>query len=147
MRRMANVVGVVAFLVVGFGGVAVAQNVGTQDLVDGLKDPTRWLSYSGDYTGKRHSPLTGISPANVGDLEAQWTFQTGVLGKFEATPIILDGIIYISGPAKQRVGDRRTDGPHDLAIPARPSGWVECLLWKGQSWPGRFRRQVVHGDA
>jgi alcohol dehydrogenase (cytochrome c) len=95
MRRIANGL-LVVFLV--FGTVSVAQNVVTEDLVDGLKDPTSWLSYSGDYSGKRHSPLTGITPANVEGLKAEWTFQTGVLGKFEATPIVLDGIIYISGP-------------------------------------------------
>ena len=31
--------------------------VTTQDLLDGLKHPGRWLTYSGDYSGRRHSPL------------------------------------------------------------------------------------------
>ena len=97
MKRIANGVGLIALIVVAFSGVSVAQNVVTQDLVDGLKDPTKWLSYSGDYSGKRHSPLDQLTPDNVDGLRAEWTFQTGVLGKFEATPIILDGIIYISG--------------------------------------------------
>ena len=33
-----------------------------QDLLDGLKDPTRWLTFGGDYSGQRHSPLTQITP-------------------------------------------------------------------------------------
>src|SRR6478752_9305336 len=45
------------------------------DLLDGLKNPERWLTYSGDYTGQRHSPLKQITPANVSRLSSQWTFQ------------------------------------------------------------------------
>jgi alcohol dehydrogenase (cytochrome c) len=75
-----------------------AQGISSKDLLDGFANPARWLTYSGDYSGRRHSPLTQITPANVSQLSAQWTFQTGVAGKFEATPIGLDGILYITGP-------------------------------------------------
>jgi alcohol dehydrogenase (cytochrome c) len=71
-----------------------------QDLLDGLKNPTRWLMYSGDYSGARHSPLTQISPSNVQRLTAQWTFQVEnmVTGRgFEATPLLIDGVLYITG--------------------------------------------------
>jgi alcohol dehydrogenase (cytochrome c) len=67
------------------------------DLVDGLKDPSRWLTYSGDYSGQRHSPLTQITPENVDRLTAQWTFQTGTLGSFQTTPIVVDGVLYVTG--------------------------------------------------
>jgi alcohol dehydrogenase (cytochrome c) len=72
-------------------------HVTPQDLMEGLKDPTRWLMYSGDYSGQRHSPLTQITPENVGQLSAQWTFQTGTLGSFQTTPIVLDGVLYVTG--------------------------------------------------
>src|SRR3954453_14104008 len=75
-----------------------AQGISSKDLLDGFANPARWLTYSGDYSGRRHSPLTQITPANAAQLTAQWTFQTGVAGKFEATPIVLDGILYITGP-------------------------------------------------
>ena len=71
-----------------------------QDLLDGLKHPSRWLTFSGDYTGRRHSPLTQITPANVHRLGAQWTFQPEnmVPGRgFEGTPVIIDGTMYITG--------------------------------------------------
>ncbi|MEX2582838.1 MAG: PQQ-dependent dehydrogenase, methanol/ethanol family [Gemmatimonadota bacterium] len=75
------------------------QEIGSEDVLAGLSNPARWLSYSGDYTGQRHSPLAQVTAANVEDLEAQWTFQTGVSGhKFEATPIVVDGILYVTGP-------------------------------------------------
>jgi PQQ-dependent dehydrogenase (methanol/ethanol family) len=72
--------------------------VTAQDLRDGLKNPTRWPNYGGDYGNQRHSPLTQITPANVNRLTAQWQFQTDTLGKFEAAPLVLDGVIYITGP-------------------------------------------------
>jgi alcohol dehydrogenase (cytochrome c) len=75
--------------------------IATQDLVNGLANPERWLTHSGDYTGKRHSPLTQITPANVGTLAPVWSFQTGVgfgrNAKFEATPIAIDGTLYVTG--------------------------------------------------
>jgi alcohol dehydrogenase (cytochrome c) len=71
--------------------------VTSQDLLNGLNDPEKWLTYHGTYDGQRHSPLTQITPANVAQLSAQWTFQTGVLGAFQATPVVIDGVIYITG--------------------------------------------------
>ena len=71
--------------------------VTSQDLVDGLKDPTRWLTNGGEYNGQRHSPLTQITPENVAQLVAQWTFQTGTLGSFQTTPIVIDGVLYATG--------------------------------------------------
>jgi len=77
--------------------IANAAPITTRDLLDGLKDQTRWLTYSGTYNGQRHSPLTQITPENVGGLMAQWTFQTGQLGSFQTTPIVIDGVLYVTG--------------------------------------------------
>jgi alcohol dehydrogenase (cytochrome c) len=66
-------------------------------LEDGLTNPQRWLTYSGDYTGRRHSPLTQITPANVANLQPEWTFTTGERALLEATPLVLDGMLYFSG--------------------------------------------------
>jgi len=74
-----------------------APQVTSQDLLDGLKDPTRWLTYGGNYSGQRNSPLTQITPENVGQLVAQWTFQTGTLGSFQTTPVVADGVLYVTG--------------------------------------------------
>jgi alcohol dehydrogenase (cytochrome c) len=71
-----------------------------RDIVDGLKDPTRWLTYSGDYSGRRHSPLTQITPSNVHRLAPEWTLQTGTMTRgrgFEATALAWDGVLYVTG--------------------------------------------------
>jgi alcohol dehydrogenase (cytochrome c) len=74
--------------------------IGSADLLAGFKNTSRWLSYSGDYTGTRHSPLIEITPANVSRLVPRWTFQseTAAVGRgFEATPIVVDGVIFMTG--------------------------------------------------
>jgi alcohol dehydrogenase (cytochrome c) len=74
--------------------------VTARDLLDGFKNPARWVTYSGDYTGQRHSPLSNITPANVHRLVPEWTFQTGTLTRgrgFEATPLAWDGVLYVTG--------------------------------------------------
>src|SRR5213594_1189396 len=85
-------------------GLAVGQEISNQQLLDGLKNPSRWLTYSGDYSGQRHSPLTQITPSNVQQLSVQWAFQTGVPGRFEASPIIIDGMVYVTGPSNNAWG-------------------------------------------
>ena len=80
-------------IAVGLGLVASAQNVTPEQLQKGLADPGTWLTYGGDYGSQRHSPLTQIAPANVEQLSVQWAFQTNQLGKFESTPLVLDGLL------------------------------------------------------
>jgi len=81
----------------GAAAIASSALITNGDLLDGLKDPTRWLSYSGTYDGQRHSPLTQITPENVDRLTPQWTFQTGQLGSFQTTPLVIDGVLYVTG--------------------------------------------------
>ena len=85
--------------------VAVAQQapvprlVSQEEIEQGLPvDGSRWLTFGGDYSNQRHSPLTQITPANVDRLVPQWTFQTGVAEKFETTPLLRDNVLYVTGP-------------------------------------------------
>jgi alcohol dehydrogenase (cytochrome c) len=75
-----------------------AQDITGRDLLAGFSDPTQWLSVYGDYSGQHFSPLTQITPANAAQLSPAWTFQTGVLANFEATAVVVDGVIYYTGP-------------------------------------------------
>ena len=73
--------------------------VTAQEILGGLPpDGSRWLTFGGNYTNQRHSPLTQITPANVNRLVPVWTFQTGTLGNFEATSLLRDNILYVTGP-------------------------------------------------
>jgi competence ComEA-like helix-hairpin-helix protein len=56
---------------------------------------TGWMSHDGDPGGSRFSPLTQITPANVGTLQAAWTFDTGT-PSIQVTPLVVDGMMYVS---------------------------------------------------
>ena len=96
MRTATGLASVALAMMIGV--TAIAQNVTNEQLQKGLADTTAWLNYNGDYSGQRHSPLAQITPANVGGLSVQWAFQTAQLGKFETTPIVLNGVMYVTGP-------------------------------------------------
>jgi alcohol dehydrogenase (cytochrome c) len=57
-----------------------------------------WPGYHGDYSGRRHSSLTQITPANVGKLGLAWAFQTDQQATLKSTPLLVDGILYFTVP-------------------------------------------------
>jgi alcohol dehydrogenase (cytochrome c) len=68
------------------------------DLLAGLPaDGSKWLMYHGNYFGHRYSPLTQITPQNVNQLKAAWTFQTRLTPNFQTTPIFVDNVLYVTG--------------------------------------------------
>jgi alcohol dehydrogenase (cytochrome c) len=86
----------VAVLLVAVAEYHLAAQVTYQRLLDSAKEPHNWLTYSGSYTGNRYSLLNQITPANVKDLEQKWVFQGNVLGAWQSTPLVVDGIMYVT---------------------------------------------------
>ena len=78
--------------------VAAAATLGAQVSFDRIlnasREPQNWLSYSGSPFNQRYSELTQITPANVKNLQQQWVWQARSLEKFEATPLVVDGVMY-----------------------------------------------------
>src|SRR5690242_20515222 len=75
-------------------------------------DPSDWLTYSGNYSGHRYSALNQITRANVARLKVAWMYQTNDLNQFEVTPIVADGVMYISEPPSNAAAlDLRTGRP------------------------------------
>jgi PQQ-dependent dehydrogenase (methanol/ethanol family) len=67
-------------------------------LVAAGNQSANWLVYGGDLANTRFVPNDEINANNVGDLELQWIFQTGIIGSFETTPIVEDGVMYLTAP-------------------------------------------------
>jgi alcohol dehydrogenase (cytochrome c) len=63
-------------------------------LLHANREPQNWLTYSGSPMSQRYSLLTQITPANAKNLELQWVWQARSLEKFEATPLVVDGVMY-----------------------------------------------------
>jgi alcohol dehydrogenase (cytochrome c) len=55
-----------------------------------------WLSYNGDYTGRRYSILHEVSASNVAQLRAQWVFHAPNSSSLEVTPVVVDGIMFVT---------------------------------------------------
>lgn len=72
--------------------------VSYDQIVHTARNPENWVTYSGDYSGERYSELKQIDAKTVSRLAPAWVFQTQVLGKFETTPLVIDGIMYFTGP-------------------------------------------------
>jgi alcohol dehydrogenase (cytochrome c) len=63
-------------------------------ILNAQREPHNWLSYSATLDNQRHSALDQVSVRNVAALELQWVWQARSLEKFEATPLVVDGILY-----------------------------------------------------
>ncbi|HEY1760520.1 MAG TPA: acido-empty-quinoprotein group A [Bryobacteraceae bacterium] len=77
---------------IGFGLVASAQTV---DLLHPAADS--WLTFHGDYSGRRHVDFAAITPENVGKLQQVWRFQAGQQ-QIKASPILANGVLYVTVP-------------------------------------------------
>lgn len=87
--------------------LTLAAQVPYERIRDAAKEPGNWLTYSGNYQGHRHSPLTEITPANVGGLKVKWAYQFPA-GHNQTSPIVVDGVIYITSPNRAAALDPHT---------------------------------------
>ena len=76
--------------------IGVQGQVTSQRLVNASTEPQNWLTYSGSYWSQRYSLLDQITPANVKNLKLQWVYQAPVAGNWQTTPIVADGVMYIT---------------------------------------------------
>jgi alcohol dehydrogenase (cytochrome c) len=86
-----------AFLLVAVTGSLWAQGgngVTFDRILHASREPQNWLTYSGTIDGQRYSPLTQVTPGNVKNLELQWVWQAKSVEKFEATALVVDGVLY-----------------------------------------------------
>ena len=77
-------------------GAGLAAQVSGDRLLRARDTPQDWLTYSGAYDGWRYSLLRQIDPTNVKNLEMKWMLQAQVAGPWEVSPIVVDGIMYLT---------------------------------------------------
>ncbi len=88
------------------GEAPATSDVNHERIQNATSEPENWLTYYGTYDGQRHSRLDGINRDNVKKLVPAWVFQAGSVGlqsgsstySFEASPLIVEGVMYVSGP-------------------------------------------------
>ena len=85
-------------ILLALAGAVTAAEITPERLLQAQSDPNTWLMYSKNYSGWRYSELKQINTTNVRRLAPAWQFQTGVTGKFETSPLVFDGMMYVTGP-------------------------------------------------
>lgn len=79
-------------------GIAGDGEIDDARLLAAASDRTNWLTYGRDYANQRFSVLAQINSSSVARLVPRWIYQSGVAATFQATPIVVDGVIYLSLP-------------------------------------------------
>ena len=69
---------------------------------------SNWVSYNGDYTGRRYSSMSQVTPQNVSHLAAKWVFHTRNAGVLEMTPVVVAGVMFITGSNDAYALDAKT---------------------------------------
>ena len=97
------------------------------------REPHNWLTYSGNYSGHRYSPLTQINRTNVKYLQLKWSYHplyaknSNAQNKMENTPLVVDGIMY-TGTALEAVALDAVTGRQywKLARPLDPKAYYNA---------------------
>jgi alcohol dehydrogenase (cytochrome c) len=119
---------------------ALPGQVSFERLLQANREPHNWLTYNGAYSGTHYSLLEQIRPENVADLELKWVWQARSLEKFEATPLVVDGVMYVAEPPNTVVAlDAATGRAFWIYQHPLPEGTTACC--------GNINRGLaVHGN-
>ncbi len=75
--------------------VSAAIDVRSEDLL--IQPPTaNWISYNGDYSGRRFSSLSEINGGNVAKLQTEWVFHAHNTSRLEVTPLVVNGLMIVT---------------------------------------------------
>ena len=120
-----------------------------------MADGGGWPSYGRDWTNQRYSPLAQIRPATVGRLALAWRYHTGIPNAFEASPVVVDGTMYVSTPLNHVValdaatGRKRWEHAESLSTTVHCCGPVNrgVAVYGGRVYEGTLDGRLVALDA
>jgi PQQ-dependent dehydrogenase (methanol/ethanol family) len=90
------------------GDPKLAIDVPFDRLLKAHTEPHNWLMYWGDYQGTHYSALEQIDTSNVQNLQAAWSFAMPGEAVLEATPLVADGVMFMTQPGVVAALDART---------------------------------------
>ena len=96
-------------------------------------DAKDWVTYGGSYTSQRFSQLKQVTTANASRLEAKWVYHLAGAKELEPTPIVANGVMYISAFNRVDALDARTGN----------------IIWTHQRQPPSVASQrgaAIYGD-
>src|SRR3990172_11561533 len=121
-------------------------------------EPGNWLAHGRTYDEQRFSPLRQIDRSNVAELGLAWSFETGVGRGHEATPIVVDGVMFLTLPwSVVKALDARSGEVLWTHDPGVPRAWARnaccdvvnrgVAVWKGRVYVGTLDGRLVALDA
>ncbi len=114
------------------------QSVSYQNITDSETGSRNWMTYSGSYSGARHSLLEQISPKNVNSIVPKWIFQfeSGQESRIECTPLVHEGRMYLTSANGDVLALDAATGEKIWSFSRRPSSG-------GLGWAGGVNRGVA----
>ena len=116
-------------------------------LLNTAKEPQNWLIYGGDYSSNRHSRLTQITPANVKSLSLAWAYQSPTTGSWQPTPLVVDGIMYLTQRPNDVVALDAVTGRVFWIYRYNNANEIGVCCGANNRGPRHSRRHAVHGHA
>ena len=121
-------------LLLTFSAILTAQ-VPFDRIVKAHSESANWLTYSGDYQGHAYSALDQMNTKTIGNLKIAWMYQTGRSHHFETTPLVIDGVMYITEPPSDVTAlDLRTGRPVWKYRRSLPEKLVVCCGQVNGGW-------------
>ncbi len=112
-------------LIISLASLSLLASCATQTPVSAKS--TEWPSYGRGYDNQRFSPLDQINRTNIGRLAPAWQYHSGVKATFQATPIVVNGVMYVSLPFNHVVAlDARTGQQLWKYEHPRRKSWTMC---------------------
>lgn len=127
-------------------------------IVGADSEPGNWLAHGRTYSEQRYSPLDQINDQNVGTLGLAWSYDTATTRGLEASPIVVDGVMYFTGSWSTVYAVNAKTGEElwtfDPEVP-RPWGRFACCdvvnrgvaVWEGMVFVGTIDGRLIALDA
>ena len=127
-------------------------------LLHASKEPQNWMIYGGSWSEQHYSPLSSIDATNISRLKPAWSFDFDTYRGQEATPVVIDGVMYVSSAwSKVFALDAKTGKPlwsFDPRVPG-PADLPLCCdvvnrgvaVYKGKVYVGTIDARLIALDA
>ncbi|HUF72674.1 MAG TPA: PQQ-dependent dehydrogenase, methanol/ethanol family [Gammaproteobacteria bacterium] len=142
----------------GSGESAQFGNIDRERLLNADSEPENWLTEGRDFGKSHFSTLEQINLETIGELGFAWEYQTGTSRGLEATPIVVDGVLYTSGTTGRAYAIDAATGEEIWAFDPQSDGqfnrWACCdevnrgvAVWEGMVYVGSFDGRLFGLDA